>query len=337
MVEDRGLPRGAHRRVTYPWHSDARKAFEAYVGGGRVPHAVLVAGSSGCGKVELARDIARELLCLEAAPGGCGRCRSCLLFRGRAHPDYREVSFELRDNSDQLSDEIRVPQIRRLIEALYKTTTTSPRKVALIHPAERMNRSAANALLKTLEEPVGDTVLILVAHDASRLPATVRSRCQRLPVGMPARGEALEWLAQAGAAPGDAEEALAAAAGRPLEAQAMLESGALEHYRGAMRLLERLHRGSASDGQALAALADLDPASLWSWLSLRCAELVRRSLDEDAAGRDVRLLVALQGLADRNRILAATPVRKDLLLRDWLIQWKNLPATLPLNRQEQEA
>lgn len=324
--------------MTLPWHNDARAAFEAYVEAERVPHALLIAGPSGCGKIDLARHIARQLLCLEGVPGGCGECRSCRLFQGGAHPDYRVVSFEFRDNSEILRDVITVSQIRALIETMYKTTTTSARKLAIIHPAERMNVSAANALLKTLEEPVGDTVLILVAHDAGRLPATVRSRCQRLLVGLPPREQALEWLRQrAGAAPQDAAQALAAAAGRPLEAQALLDSGALEHYRGALRLLELLRTGATSDGKALAAMSDFDPPSLWTWLSLRCADLVRRSLAENVPGDDVRPLAELQRLADRNRMLSATPVRKDFLLRDWLIQWKNLPATLPLDRQTQEA
>lgn len=322
----------------YPWQQSAHTAFETYLQGGRVPHALLIAGPSGCGKLALARYMARHLLCLRSEPGGCGDCRSCQLFSGGAHPDFREVSFELREKGDKLSDQIRVPQIRRLIETLYKTTTISARKLAIIHPADRMNLSAANALLKTLEEPVGDTVLILVAHDAGRLPATVRSRCQRLSIGLPARQEALDWLMQdARADRRDADEALAAAAGRPLEARALIESGELEHYRGTVRLLSLLRAGSASDGKTLAAIADYDPQNLWTWLSLRCADLVRRSLGEAVPGREVRPLAELQRLADRNRMLAATPVRQDLLLRDWLIQWKNLPATLPLDRQSQEA
>lgn len=324
--------------MSYPWHQRAHATFEACVRAGRVPHAVLVAGPSGCGKVALARDIARQLLCLEGAAGGCGNCRSCRQMKGGAHPDFRDISFEINPKTGKLRDVIIVEQIRALIEALYKTTTTSERKVAIIHPAERMTRSAANALLKTLEEPVGDTVLMLVAHDAGRLPATVRSRCQRLAVGLPPRDQALEWLGQsAGAAQQDAEEALAAAAGRPLEARALLESGALEHYRDAVRLLGLLSGGATSDGKALAAMADFDPSSLWTWLSLRCADLVRRSMQHEVPGADIQPLVELQRLADRNRVLTETPVRKDLLLRDWLIQWKNLPATLPLDRQTQEA
>lgn len=324
--------------MRYPWQKSARQTFESYARAERIPHALLLAGPSGCGKRELAMDLARGLLCLEGAAGGCGHCRSCQLLEGGAHPDYREVTFELRDSGDKLRDVITVKQVRRLIEALYKTTTISPRKVAIIHPAERMNVSAANALLKTLEEPAGDTVLMLVAHDPGRLPATIRSRCQRLSVDIPSREESLAWLLESGqVAREDAQEALAAAAGRPLQAMTLIERGSLDHYRGTVRLLSLLRRGDASDGSAMAQMVEYDPRDLWAWLSLRCAALVRQSLLEAVPGQDVRPLAALQRQADRNRVLAETPLRKDLLLRDWLIQWKNLPATLPLDRQSQEA
>ena len=324
--------------MNLPFHRAAKEAFAAYVREDRVPHAFLVAGPSGCGKLNLAREMARELLCLEGTAGGCGECRSCRLFAGGAHPDFRDITLELREKSEKLSDVIKVQQVRRLIEALYKTTTVSPRKVAVIHPAERMNASAANALLKTLEEPVGETVLILVAHDPSRLPATIRSRCQRLTIPLPDLGQAQEWLvAEQGVERDVAVEALDAAAGRPLEALELVRSGSIDQYHTAMALLDTIRAGHGSDGRATAEMAEIDPEQLWTWLSLRCASAVRKAVSGRVPGEAVRPLTGLQELANRNRLLAATPVRKDLLLRDWLIQWKNLPATLPLDRQTQEA
>jgi len=324
--------------MMYPWFERARAAFVNYSERGQIPHALLLQGPSGCGKLELAMDICRELLCLDGAARGCGKCRSCNLLKTGAHPDFRDITFEIHPKSGKLRNEIIVDQIRALIEALYKTTTISPRTVAVVHPADRMNRSAANALLKTLEEPIGDTVLLLVAHDASRLPATVRSRCQRLPITLPTREVSLSWLVETqGLSPGEAEEAMAAAAGRPLEALDLLEKGELDQYRGAMKLLGLLRQGASSDGNVAAAMAEFDPSRLWTWLSLLCADALRQSLCTNGAGPDVRPLSQLQALADRNRQLTETPVRKELLLRDWLIQWKNLPATLPLDLKKQEA
>jgi len=322
----------------YPWHKEPRGMFEAYLGEDRVPHALLLHGPSGLGKLDLARSIARELLCLEQASGGCGECRSCTVFAGGAHPDFRYITFEINSKTGKLRDVIIVPQIRALIETLYKTTTIGDRKVAIVYPAERMNHSAANALLKTLEEPAGNTVLILVAHDAGRLPATVRSRCQRLMLRLPSRPEAIEWLSQVSdASENDADDALTAAAGSPLDALAMLDGDALENYRGTVKLLAMLRRGVTSDGKALAAMSDFDDESVWTWLSLCCARLLRNALERGASGAQLQALADLQRQADRNRMLTATTVRQDFLLRDWLIQWKDLPVTLPLDQNTQEA
>lgn len=322
----------------YPWHNIAHTAFENYLETGRIPHALLVWGPSGCGKLELGRAIACELLCHTGQASACGECRSCSLFNTGAHPDFREVTFEINPKTGKTRDVITVDQVRTLIEALYKTTTISQRKVAIIHPAESMNDNAANALLKTLEEPVGETVQILVAHDPGRLPATVRSRCQRLHVGAPESSQALDWLEQSfDASREDAALALRASAGRPLEAGAMIEDGGLSQYRETVRMLAHLGDGSISDGRATAAMADYDPVRLWNWLSLKCADLLRGILKDSLSGPDIQALTQLQRLADRNKLLVATPVRKDLLLRDWLIQWATITATMPLGGQSQEA
>jgi DNA polymerase-3 subunit delta' len=322
----------------YPWHKDPYTAFENYLETGRIPHALLVWGPSGCGKLELGRTIARELLCHTGKAGVCDQCRSCNLFNSGAHPDFREVTLEINPGTGNLRNVITVDQIRTLIEALYKTTTISQRKVAIIQPAESMNVNAANALLKTLEEPVGETVLILVTHDPGRLPATVRSRCQRLHVGAPEPSQALDWLEQAfDASHEDAVMALRASAGRPLEAGAMIEDGGLSQYRDTVRMLAYLGDGSISNGRATAEMADYDPVRLWTWLSLKCADLLRGILKDSLSGPDIQALTKLQRLADRNKLLVATPVRKDLLLRDWLIQWATITATKPLGGQSQEA
>jgi DNA polymerase-3 subunit delta' len=322
----------------YPWHNGPYTAFKNYLESGRIPHALLVWGPSGCGKLELGRTIARELLCHSGKDGVCDQCRSCELFNSGAHPDFREVTLEIHPKTGNLRDVIIVDQIRALIETLYKTTTISQRKVAIIHPAESMNVNAANALLKTLEEPVGETVQILVTHDPGRLPATVRSRCQRLHVGAPESSQALAWLEQAfDARHEDAVMALRASAGRPLEAGAMIEDGGLSQYRDTERMLAHLGDGSISNGRATAAMADYDPVRLWTWLSLKCADLLRGILKDSLSGPDIQALTKLQRLADRNKLLVATPVRKDLLLRDWLIQWAAITATMPLGGQSQEA
>jgi len=305
------------------WLEPVRDEFRERLESGRLAHALLLSGPAGTGKLVLALEFAAGLLCQEGSWPACGSCRSCQLLSTGAHPDYRKLTFELNDKGN-LRTEIVIEQVRNLISSLQLTTTISARKIALLHPAEAMNRNAANALLKTLEEPPGDTVMILVSDDPSRLPVTIRSRCQNLHVRLPETRVALEWLMENGASdPLEAESALQAAARSPLRARDMLEDGSTAHYSLVSSTLDDMLKGHCASSQAVAALADLDPRQLWTWLSLCSAEKIRRNID---AKKTAKLLSKLQTVADRNRYLLATPVRKDLLLQDWLIQWAQLKA-----------
>lgn len=313
--------------MTLPWLQAVEAEFAERLPGGRVAHAFLIAGPAGTGKRELAGGFMAALLCLENRYPACGACRSCSLLKTGAHPDGHVVTFELNERKDAPRTEIVVEQVRRLTEVLQLTNTISRRKSALIFPAEAMNRNAANALLKTLEEPPGDATLLLVTHQPSRLPATIRSRCQALQVRLPERQAARSWLQQAaGASMDDSATALEAAAGSPLIALRMLREGGTRAYRELDATLDALRGGRCEPAAAMSAVAETDPALLWSWLSLRAARETRECLGQPGLAR---LLADLQREADRNRRLLPTPVRKDLLLQDWLIQWSRLGGTEP--------
>jgi DNA polymerase-3 subunit delta' len=323
--------------MNLPWLDEAGSQFIRQLQAGRQPHAVLLSGPAGLGKLELARSMSAALLCLQPQTGSattlddlaCGRCRSCQYFAGGAHPDFRMVTFAPKKNSEELSTVITVDQVRELIASMQLTNGLSPRKVALVHPAEAMNRNAANALLKTLEEPVGAVVLLLVSHDASRLSATIRSRCQAMHLRPPSRPEALQWLRdQKGAVAEDAELALLAAAGSPLHAAQLLHEGRVDAFRRIIQQLQLISRDGQAVGAAYDQLFQLDPSELWRWLSVASAERVRSlhgigtGEGGAAASRQVQQQFAgLYRAANHNRRLVSTPVRKDLLLRDWLIQW----------------
>ena len=186
------------------------------------------------------------------------------------------------------------------------------------------NPSTANALLKSLEEPPGEAVILLLSHDPARLPVTIRSRCQNLQVRPSGSAEALDWMCNAGeAGRPEAEAALQAAAGSPLKALRMLRDGSADQHRMVSSTLLDLGTGGSSPGAAMAALADVEPELLWSWISLLAAGELKRVIANQGSSRALALL---QSEADKNRKLVPTPVRKDFLLQDWLIQWSRIRA-----------
>lgn len=307
----------------FPWLNEHWLFFIRRLEAGRLAHALLIEGPSGNGKTTLARAMVARLLCLEDQPWACGKCRSCKLMEGQAHPDY----FELQPEED--SEFIKVLQVRELIAKLDLTTSISQRKVAYIHPAECMNISAANALLKSLEEPAGDTVLILVSDNSASLPVTIRSRCQAISVNQPDNELVTNWLQENCSRPGnEVKAALQAAGGSPLRALAYLDSPELDGYVQVRDGLAELLGRPGAVSQISAELSKLNETELWRWLSMCTGDLVKLSMTGSAPQwlpqasrlRD-KTLLQLQQQADINRRLSATPVRGDLLLQDWLIRW----------------
>ena len=182
----------------YPWQQSLWQRLWQQRANHRLPHALLLSGNPGLGKKHFARVVAKSVLCLERNEWACGRCRSCRWFSAGSHPDFLSVSEE---NSAAI---IKVDAIRTLTEMLHLTPQCSTYRVAIIYPAGAMNRAATNALLKTLEEPAGQALLMLVQHQSSYLPATVVSRCQRMVLTHTDARMAEAWL-KAQRSMGDAE------------------------------------------------------------------------------------------------------------------------------------
>lgn len=253
VADDAGAPRAPWPALP-PW-LDALAA-EVLAQRERWPHAWLIEGPRGIGKRALAMAFARALLCEAPQPGhaACGACAGCTWMTAGQHPDLRLVDLtELDDDGNPTPvDTIRIEAIRRLQAWTQVTSHRRGAKVAVIVPAERMNPAAANALLKTLEEPPPGTYLLLVAHQSGRLAATVASRCRRLPVPAPATDAALRWLEAQGV--GDAAALLAQAGGAPLVALDLAEP-ALQAERGAW--LAALAQPQALSPLALAARIEL--------------------------------------------------------------------------------
>jgi DNA polymerase-3 subunit delta' len=220
-------------------------------------HALLVHGAAGSGSLSFGLCLAQAWLCEAAERSGdpdpagrpgasagrpCGRCASCRLVQSRSHPDLlvllpevlrRDVEWPLSgdkadadDSKRKPSKQIRIDEVRLLIDWATRTPSRGRGKVALIHPADSVNHQAANALLKTLEEPPASTRLVLTCGDPELLLPTVRSRCQRLRLAEPPAPVALAWLAAQGVLPDDAAGVLLrACSGRPLDAYTWSKAG----------------------------------------------------------------------------------------------------------------
>ena len=307
----------------YPWLQGHWTFFMQRLEADKLAHALMIEGPSGVGKTELAQTMVARLLCRENQPRACGQCRSCQLLCGAAHPDY----FNLQP--EEGSNVIKVDQVRDVIGKLDLTTSISERKVAYIHPAEAMNAAAANALLKSLEEPAGNTILILVSDNPGRLPITIRSRCQSIVVNQPDARLVHDWLEEISkATPEQVRAAFQAAGGSPLRAAHYLSSPEQDAYAQVRSGLVTLLARPGAVSQTSSQLNELDPIDLWRWLSICTGEVIKsnmtgQSLEWMTANpklRDRRLL-ELQRQADINRRMASTQVRGDLLLQEWLINW----------------
>jgi DNA polymerase-3 subunit delta' len=170
------------------WLSPAIGSLRAAYAADRLPHALLIHDSPGAGGDSLANWAASLAMCTTPGEAPCGHCDGCRRVAADQHPDLNRV-VPIED-----SKQIRIEQVRDLAAELALTSHRGGYKVGILSPADTLNRFAANALLKTLEEPSARTLLILVAIQPSRLPPTILSRCQRLRVRVPTRAEAIEWL-----------------------------------------------------------------------------------------------------------------------------------------------
>lgn len=238
-----------------PWQAEPwRRARERH-GQGRLPQALLLAGPRGVGKQSFARQLAALLVCEASAEGPCGRCRPCTQLAAGTQPDALLLSTEglhclagpdpaaqagaiplWSPDKDSRKRDIGVDGIRRLIEQLGLSRHGSGARIAVVAPADALNISGANMLLKTIEEPPAGTHLVLVAERWRELPATLRSRCQIWRLPAPPREAALAWLRTRH--PGHAEAALAPFAHRPLSAASALEADAAERRTGWTKALE---------------------------------------------------------------------------------------------------
>lgn len=256
-----------------PWLDGALQRFDARLVRGQTPQALLIHGPAGIGRRHFALTVAARLL------GSDWRPRMEIpadQLGGVPHPDFWRVGL------DEDSRVIKIDQIRELNQALNLTSHGGSWKVGLIWPAEVLNHNAANALLKTLEEPPPATTVLLIADALARIPATIVSRCERIRLSPPTRSAALAWLTVAHPDRAACERALAFASGAPLVARSLLGevagAGISKVLAELGNELQQLIDRTIPPTTLARTWARRDPSVCLRWLYLQTAELISRQM-----------------------------------------------------------
>jgi DNA polymerase-3 subunit delta' len=201
------------------WHK-----LKQLVASDRLPHAMLWIAPEGIGVDNLADSFLALLMCHQPTrEGHCGVCTSCQLFSAGSHPDYHHITIEPKKR------DISIEQIRTLIEQLNERPHQNGRRVVFLEPAHAMNRSTANAFLKTLEEPGDDTLLLLLSSRLDAISATIRSRCQIRHLHGPDEDRTIDYIMEHHPdQPAIARQAARLSQNQPLLALSLINNGALE-------------------------------------------------------------------------------------------------------------
>lgn len=304
----------------------------------RMPHALLIGGTPGIGKLKLAERFAQLLLCEKPLPGApCGKCEGCRWFLGGNHPDIRYVEPEIMARQSATAEEpdepvkegarekkapsaqIKIEQTRALADFINLGSHRGGRRVIIVHPAEDMNAATANSLLKVLEEPPPGAVFLLVTHRPASLLPTIRSRCVPVPVTIPDAGRATAWLTAQGVkqAPGW----LAFAGGAPLRA---LEFATGERGAAFEQILRKLASGdraglaAVNDRETLQTLAEvLQKVALDRAFSLLCGKARYSATSKPGRGDATAWLVYAREMG-RNRLLTRHPLNTRLFAAEMI-------------------
>lgn len=269
-----------------PWHEALWAQVRDGARAGKLGHALLLAGPAGVGKRRFARRLAASLLCESKTESGaaCTHCRGCTQFSAGTHPNLIWLSREIDEKTDKEKRDISMEQLRRMMERLGLSSHYGQTRVVVIEPADALNASGANALLKTIEEPPAGCHVLLISERPMALAPTLRSRCQRLNFATPDRVGAMAWLRDA-APEIDAEGALQDSAGAPLAALEAAQSGLFRERSawgdGLLAVAEQ-----RLDPMSAAARVGKDQAQEWLRHFLRVLHRALRALAGD--GQDAR-------------------------------------------------
>lgn len=290
----------------------------------RLPHALILSGQKGLGKLHIALAFANYLQCTKQVDArACGECSSCHLSSVGNHPDIQLVEGE------GASDTIKIDRVREIVDWAAKSSQLGHYKIIILKRAERMNTASANALLKTLEEPLGKTLFLLVTDYPSLLPATIRSRCQSVNFPATFSRESVNWLDAMLAGKQDAKQLLHLSGGAPLVSLAMAKDDLMA---ARQRLFEGLHALITRKISPLMLAADLNKQPLVNTLDFLAAFSID-IVQMQSCGADAHTLNQ-DGLQSLQSIAQTIPLTRLYAFYDKVLTSKrDLMAGLNLNPQ----
>jgi DNA polymerase-3 subunit delta' len=324
--------------MPYPWQLGEWQRLLTQHEQQKLPHALLFTGSRGLGKRQFAVALGQLLLCAAPQQGrSCGACRSCELNSAQTHPDILLIEPE------EAGKAIKIDQIRQVSEFVAKTAQQGGRKVVMVAPAEAMNVNSANALLKSLEEPAGDTTLMLVSHTPSQVMPTIRSRCQQFSFPVPPKEQSLQWLANLVTGSVSAETLLSMAAGAPLAALALLEGDRLEQRQTVEKQLIAVAQGQLSALDAAKNWSSMEVLDIVEWVLLGLHAGSTARAQGQASEGVVALLASIEPsiifrfqdkmLTVKRQLLSGANPNKQLVLEELLLDWSALTKQAASPRQ----
>lgn len=323
-----------------PWTLSQWQQLVQRVSENRLPHAMLFCGIEGLGKFEVARQFAQSLLCEQPDDKhvACKQCRSCTQFIAKTHPDFQQIEPEEEGKS------VKVSQIRGLTEQFTLSSHYGRYRVAIIRPADAMNLAAANSLLKSLEEPPENTLIILVSSDHASLPSTILSRCQRVHFIAPSTDMAVRWLNKYHSESiGKEHGLLAMANGAPLKAVSSSDSEQIELRERIFALFVAIAEGSEpalSGGNPWLKTGITTPIQwVYSWISdlIKLKNQLGMSIVNHDKSADLQKLAQRVELGSLYKYLdkildvlkkQRAPLNTQMIMDDLLLDWKILTATL---------
>jgi DNA polymerase-3 subunit delta' len=262
--------------MLYPWQTQQWQVFRLQSQQQRLPHAIMLTGVEGLGQLALANEIVAAVLCeKDASASPCGECHSCQLFSAGNHPDHTLVAPE------EDGKQIKIEQVRDLKQKQTLMANVAKWKTAIIAPAENMNISASNSLLKLLEEPQNNTLLILISAKPQQLPITIMSRCQKMALSVPSDKQAVAWvLEQEQYEEAEVSRAVSLANGAPLAALALLSSKSLDYLEQVAIDFSALLKGNANPVLLAQQWHQYDISLVLHYLQLRLKQRLLTNLEK---------------------------------------------------------